>query len=212
MSTLEHDPVRHIYHLNGVRIPSNTDILEWAGFSNYDEANQFNGGAVAQAAAVGDAVAKATELMDRRKPWKEYSHVAGYVEAWKKFKKDFRFKPTIIEEPLCDPDYGVATKPDRGGDSRLGIITVQQKTYRPNVATAIQTAFEEWCIYRKLGIEIKRSTKNRFGVELRHDGTYSAHRFTDPNDIQVFFSAVTCYKWHQKNNTRRMRLWQPNQR
>jgi len=198
------DPVNHTYHnLLNERLVSNTEILEDIGFSDYSHVpEQYRIPALER----GTAVHKATALLDQRRSWTRhgiYRYVRGYVEAWRKFKKDFKFKPDLIEKPLYDPVYKVATTPDRWGDSIHGLITVQIKTGKVEDWVGLQLSFEERCIQLYLeGSPIIQSSDKRFAVELRSDGTYKERRFDDPNDIRVFLSAVTVHQWQRKHGGR----------
>jgi len=198
------DPVNHTYHnLLNERLVSNTDILEGMGFSDYSQVpEQYRIPALER----GTAVHAATALLDNRRRWARagYEDVRGYVEGWRKFKKAFKFKPDLIEKSLHDPVYKVATTPDRWGDSIHGLITVQIKTGEVEDWVGLQLAFEEKCIRLYLedtagGVQ---SSDKRFAVELRSDGTYKERRFTDPDDIRVFLSAVTVHQWQRKHGGR----------
>jgi len=200
------DPVNHVYHnLLNERLVSNTEILEGMGFSDYSQVpEQYRIPALER----GTDVHKATALLDNKRHWAKagYGHVRGYVEAWRRFKKDFKFTPIIIETPLHDPVYKIATTPDRWGRRSIhGEITVQIKTGKIEDWVGLQLAFEERCILLDLGrvVPVQMvSTDRRFAVELRSDGTYKERRFDDPNDIRVFLSAVTVHQWQRKHGGR----------
>lgn len=195
----------HYYSLEHDRILSNTDFLGALGFSDYsnvpDEIRET-------ALQIGTDVHAATALMDKGLDWRQYKYVQGYVRAWKRFKKEMKFKPIMIEEPLLDRHHMIATTPDRCGISKFADrTTVQIKTGHIEDWVALQTAFEERCILLKLyGAKALAmpSSKNRFAVELRVDGTYNARRFTDASDIQVYYGAHSYYLW-QLNHGKKVR-------
>ena len=194
------DPHRHVYTtLAGEVLPSNTEILEGMGFVNYSFVAPDK---LAAAAEIGSDVASATALLDRGRPWKaQFSHVAGWVAGWQKFKKDFKFKPELIEEPLFDPYYMVATTPDRHGESIHGNITAQIKTsVGVSDWVGLQLAFEERCIAIAKGDPpIVTSSDRRFAIELRPNGTYKPTRFPSEFDIRVFLAAATVFLWRRKH-------------
>src|ERR1043166_3248375 len=106
-----HDPIGHTYHtILNQRLESNTDILEALGMCDYSGLPEHVRWV---ALAKGTEVHKATALLDLKKNWRrKFSQWEGYVSAWQKCKKDFAFKPKLIEEPLHDPILMIATTPD----------------------------------------------------------------------------------------------------
>lgn len=199
---LKFDPDKHVYTYDGRKVISNTDFLTAMGFCDYSGMPPDRR---KSALEIGTDVHMATAILDSRmkKGWREeYSHVEGYVAAWKKFKKDFKFRPILIEEPLYDEQYDVATTPDRHGNSIHGHITVQIKTGKVQDWVGLQLAFEERCILRAQGITspslIRLSSSNRFAMELHADGTYKPYRFQDPNDISVYLGALGYFRWMER--------------
>jgi|SRR4029453_7112699 len=164
---------------------SNTQVLAEAGLTpDFSFAKPHH---LEAAIRIGKAVEQATLALDQGRGWKKLGWVAGYVEAWKLFKRDFKFKPELREERLNDRKRKITTKPDAWGFSRAGYITVQIKTCPVKDVVGLQLACEEYCIWQ---IDPIDSSSNRWGVELRSDGTYKPRRFDDRNDLRVFFSAV----------------------
>lgn len=190
------DPVGHGYWtLHNQRILSNTEFLEAMGFSDYSSIPPHIRD---QALQRGTDVHRATYLLDIKRPWKKsLGHVAGYVAAWRKLKKDWKLKAKLREEPLWDPHYMVATCPDFYGSSIKGNITLQIKTGRVEDWVGLQLAFEERCIKLKLNPPgSMESTDKRYAVELRADGTYvGPKQFRDPNDIKIFLGALSYFRW-----------------
>lgn len=193
-----HDSIKHTYSLGGRPMISTTDVLRRIGLSpdyGFVEPSRLE-----ESRQIGVAVAEATALLDQGKDWKKYDALSGYVRAWQKFKKEMKFRPTIIEQPLYDPEHLFASRPDRFGPSKLGKITVQLKTGKVAPCVGLQTAAEERIIKaNKLCDEpyptSMLSSRNRFGVHLKYDGTYDATRFNDPMDLRVFLSALATAKW-----------------
>lgn len=201
--TLIFNEKAHTYHLEDLaghrrQLDSNTDMLEALGFLNYDMVPEPHRSIALQ---LGTDVAKATALLDTGRSWKAFRHLEGWVEAWKKAKKDFRFRPEFIEQPFYDPYYLIATCPDRHGLSKYGDTTIQIKTGEVEDFVSLQTAFEERCIFiHKTGQPAVKSTPNRFAIQLNGDGTYYPRRFEDPNDIRVYLGAISVYQWLKKHN------------
>lgn len=199
----ELDEATHTYTVDSRRVLHNTEVLSEAGFVNY----WFCSAADREAALKrGRDVHKATELLDKKKPWQtEYKQYGGYVLAWKRFKKDFKFTPLLREVPYYDRDLDCATTLDAWGKSEYGLITVEIKTGKVEDWTAIQLSFTEKAAHALKGIPYKASTDKRWAVELRADGVYVPRQFghlpgvTDANDIKVFAAAVTTVAWRNRH-------------
>lgn len=207
---LYHDAEKHTYHdSSGKPHVSITDVLAAEGFVDgwFAEPRELY-------LERGSKVAYATQLYDQGTlKWsslraeieyqgKTYPWTLGYVKAYAALKKEKRLKPLFIEQPLFDPVAGYAGKPDRYTDSTLGHITLQIKTGPVKPWVALQTAAEERLV--ALNFQAKRawdeSTPNRYGVQLKPDGTYKlSPPFTNPADIRVFLAAVTCNRWRAVN-------------
>lgn len=187
----------HTYTVEGRRVLHNTEVLAEAGFVNY----WFCSAADREAALKrGRDVHKATELLDKKRFWgKGRGHLAGYVEAWKAFKREFKFTPLLREQRWYDKDLDCATTLDAWGKSKFGLITVQIKTGHIEDFCAIQLAFEEKAAHVMKGIPFKASTKDRWAVELRNDGKFIPRQFSDPNDIRVFIAALTTVRWRNRH-------------
>lgn len=194
------DPLNHTYHnILNQRLESNSDVLSALGFSDYSGMPDH----LRQAALErGTAVHAATAMLDRRQNWRrKFKQFEGWVSAWMLFKKDFQFKPELIEEPLHDPVLMIATTPDRWGMSNRGYITVQIKTGKVQAWVGLQTAFEERCVAISQGFEPPKTSSNRrFAIELRPDGTYKPERFEEQSDIQVYCGAVSWMRWMRNHN------------
>lgn len=194
----------HVYMKDGERLLSNTDILGAEGFCDYSDIPE----PMRQAAlARGRVVHEATHLVDKGKHLAPFfDPYAGYIEAYRRFKKEFGFKPKLREKPLIDPLINVATTPDAFGEAHRGLITVQIKTGKVEPWVALQTAFEErvLALHGYLGKKAVKvaerlvSTTNRYGIELRSDGTYKPTWFSDPHDIKIWMAAYTMRSWKKK--------------
>lgn len=201
MAKFEYDAENHIYTLDGCRIRSNTEILAKGGAVDYSFLSERDRWASQE---LGKMVHQATWLLDKGIDWqRKFGTVAGYVEGYKKFKSEYKFKPKFREYPCYDPMIRVATCLDAFGPSKCGEIIVQLKTGKVDDWVALQTAFEEWCLRLDIFTAGTRpplvSTPNRFGIELLPDGDYTPRRFTDPTDIRTFMAAFTWESWKEKH-------------
>lgn len=186
---------KHEYTVDGVVIPSNTQILKAEGFLDYSkipvgvlEASQKFGSAVHRTTEYNDkSILNEDELDDNLRP---------PLEAWRNFNKDYRTEITLIEAMLYSKIWWFAGMLDRivaiDGESTL----VEIKTpYEISDTTALQTAGYEILVEENLDIKIK----NRLVVQLLPDGQYKVTSFKEKMDRNVFLSAVQNYHWKRKH-------------
>ena len=117
-SELVFDETAHRYYLDGTPVPNVTRVLEAAGLTNYD----FLGALREEYLARGRAVHEATHRDDNHDLAEESvsAEILGFVEAWRRFRRDFGFVPHLIEHKVCNPQYGYAGCIDRVGRIRDG--------------------------------------------------------------------------------------------
>lgn len=200
--TFEFNRKDHRYTVDGRDVISNTDVLARVGFVDY---SMLPPDRREEALRRGTLVHEATAMLDKGQRWKDREwppYMQFYVKAWMAAKKEIKFRPIVIEEPFIDPVYHAATCPDRFGWSKFGWTTIQLKTGPVDDWVALQTAFEERCVVLNLDNQALRelvcaltSSPNRFGIELRPDGTYKITRFEDPMDIRVFLGVLGGERW-----------------
>lgn len=186
------DEGKHEYRLDGVRLPSVTEVLEQLGFIEpqfYTEEGRRRGLDVhyfCQYLDEGDydpAAAKARG-------------VDGYVESWRKFKEQAEgLKLLEIESRLYHPLYRFAGSPDR----RVFLRGTEQiwdlKSGAPEDWHGYQTA-----AYEMLFAKHPRGQRPRGGVHLQADGSlakFKAH--TDLNDGNYFIAFLTTYQRRLKH-------------
>lgn len=118
------------------------------------------------------------------------------VEAYQKFKQDYKFEPRMIEQPVHSHGLNVACTPDREGDIK-GIASVieiknggRQKWHR------LQLSIQDICIHDELNECGSFKYRYRYSLELKADGTYKLHRYKeDDADRKAAISLVTLYHW-----------------
>lgn len=140
----------------------------------------------------GIDVAVATMLLDHGRDWHHYQgrdlrYVVGEVEAWKYFKKEFKFKPYFIEYYLRDHTRRIKGQLDRNGPSIYGEITVEIKLPEWKSWHGLQLAIYEYML-NGCPADLD-STDRRWVITLRPDGRYHPHKFTDRNDLRIFLEA-----------------------
>ena len=149
------------------------------------ERSAINPAVLAQAARRGTLVHEYTESIDYGIPLEEIDiepELAGYVQAWLRFKRDWLFTPLHIEKPLYDAEAGYAGRIDRIGtvNGNLGIVDVKTTTSfdrLAKIALACQLAGYEWLCMA----DLISNPCPKYGVQLKKDGTYTVH---DADKIQ----------------------------
>lgn len=183
---LSFDEVNHIYRLDGVTIPSVTQVIQEAGLIDL---SGIDDGLLNYKSDLGQKIHLATELYDKNNLDMDGLHptLRLYLDAWIKFRKDYNFIPVEIELQLFHKLYKFAGRIDRvgyiGKDSSL--VDIKSGSYQK--AHAIQTAG-----YELLYNQDKKAdkTKKRFVVYLNETG-YKIEENKNQDDRNVFLSALT---------------------
>ena len=176
------DPTTHIYTVNGVPVPSVTQVLAETGFIDktwYTPAGAWRGTIVHEMLALWDCSSLDPASIDPK--------IAGYLEAWKKFCKEWnREEFSAIERPLYSP-LGFAGTPDRVYVDSFFVVDI--KTGEIPWWAPLQIAG-----YVELLISAG-SLWSGLAVGVREDGTYTTKAY-DALAIsrarRVFRSALSC--------------------
>lgn len=187
----------HTYWLDGVRIPSVTQVLSLAGLGVPDDVPRD---ILAKAAAKGSFIHKACELLDEGdldetsvpEEWR------GYVQAWARFKEERVARILSVEEMVhSNPDHQpYAGKLDRTvhlhGDDGIRTIVDLKTGSRLQPVTRLQLAGYNLC----KGWDCKRAA-----VLLKPDGLYQFQSYDDGDaDNQAWCSAVEIAYWRIAND------------
>lgn len=194
------DPIQHAYTLDGKRLPNVTGILaplsEYAGIPRH---------ILDAAAERGNNVHKAVELylwdmLDEDSLAEEYR---PYLEAFKKFQQETGFEAAFIEERVYHRDLMYAGTIDLGGTlpprgrmkkSKFALIDIKT-TFRlmQSVGPQIAAYFEAWNSHKPA-----RPFEERFGLQLKKDGTYVLKPYTSSTDFNVFRSCLAVHNYMRK--------------
>lgn len=189
---LTFEPDGHKYFLAGAELPSVTRVLADMGFV---DTSFFTPGSAQR----GTYVHFACELDDIGELMEETLDPAllPYLYAWRAFKQDSMFAADKIEHRVCSEMYRFAGTVDRVGklNGHDAIIDIKSGAVLP--VTALQIAGYE------IAISKKHRPYKRYAVQLKDDGTYRVHPFTDPQDRHIFLAAVSCWHWQNNHNKRR---------
>jgi len=190
MPNCRFDAEKHLYFIDGVNVPSFSEIAEANGLFNYSAVSEE----VMQASGqFGSAAHKACQLWDLEQLDEESlsEPLIPYLDGWKKFRSEFGvvIYPQWIETPMFSLKYRFGTTPDRivSIGNKMTVLEIKTTTTIQK-AIAVQTAAQKLAFEENYG-----SIKQRLAVQLVGDGKYKIHEYKKLSDEAVFKSAVNVY-------------------
>lgn len=195
---LRFDADTHTYWLGDAKVPSVTRIL-----SPLTDLSAIPKGVLQYAADRGTAVHYGCELYDTDTlDWDSLTEeLVPYIEAWAEFRAITGFKPQRIESRVFHPGLFYAGTLDRTGviEGELAILDIKtSKTMYPTVGMQLAAYAEA---LHATEPEAPRHTA-RYAVQLKDDGTWKLHPYTDKTDWPTFVSLRTLVGWADKHQTR----------
>ena len=181
------DPAKHLFTVDGVTVPSVTQILKSVGLINFAgiPASVLN-----HKRDVGSAVHLATHYLDEDAlDWSTVSEECEpYVRAYESFKRNSGFEPELIEyKSVAQVDgmrFGMIV--DRTGVIGGKPTLLELKTGEPSASWPVQLAGY------KLGLG---GVRQRVALQLTKKGKYKIHTFADRNDEPIFKAALALCCW-----------------
>lgn len=197
LSKLTFEPKKHVYHYDGFRVPSVTQILDpmlpYAGLPR--DIKEI-------ALRRGDLVHQLTQRVDQGKSWEQEAKdtgLSGYIEAWEAFKQFTEFKVEDIELRLYHEKYRYAGTLDRTGrlygQEHLSIIEIKTGSLVPEYALQTAAYLEAFNQGRT-----ENKARDRYVIQLEADGIYKVLQHTDRADFGVFVAALTISNWRMRRN------------
>jgi len=169
------------YRIDGVRVPSVTEVLNIAGFVSFAGVPTRVLEEAAERGKLGHAI---TAKIDQG----DYSgrippHVEPYVKAYLRFRSECDFEPELIEHSMVNQAHRFAGTLDRMGALNRHQCVLDLK------CTPIQYA---WIPMQLAGYEfaLDRGPLKRFSLHLLPDGTYRLYEKRDRRDKFDFLAAV----------------------
>jgi hypothetical protein len=193
---IEFNAERHEYRVNGVIVPSVTQVLQSVGLPDL---SGVPADLLEWKAGLGTAVHRATELDDLGDLDEESLDPAikPYLEAYRKFKEESGFCPLVAEGKLYHPKYQYAGTFDRiCGISNGDLVLVDLKTgiADPKIVGPQLAAYvEAWHAQPNKGY-----IKRRYALKLNKDATYRLIKLDNKMDFQIFLNALNIYKWRNQ--------------
>lgn len=191
------DEAAHEYRLDGVRLPSVTQVLKPIS----PDFSMIPPAVLERKRAIGTAAHLACELDDLGELDEESLDpiLAGYLQAWRGFKQATDARVIRNEARLYHPRLMYAGTLDRflsiGGKPWL----IDLKTSAdPAPSYGVQlAAYEELLVANEAEIvwgEIRRAS-----LHLREDGSHKLHEFKNPNDLACFRALLSIHSWKESN-------------
>lgn len=170
----------HEYFVDGVNVPSVTEVLSVLTGSHY---GSINPAVLARAAAKGTAVHEACEMIDYGfPPDMVESEIAGYVEGYMAFLRDYKPQWERIEEIVVGEYLGdkFAGRLDRYGyiDGHPAVLDIKT-TSNPNRMQYVSLCCQTAAYWLALDHE-EHDYPKRYGLYLKPNGDY---RLFDCNDF-----------------------------
>lgn len=186
------DPQRHEYTIDGVRVPSVTEILKVVvDFSGIPDAVLEN------ARDRGEKLARAIDLHNREcldRSSLDAGTLAG-VDAWAQYLEDTGATVIESEAPVYHVGLRYAGKPDCVlAVGAHYVIPDVKATHEPPRTVGAQTAAYE----RAWAERVRRGKIQRECVHIK-DGKYQRLPRRDPADWSLFVSCLNVYTFMRKN-------------
>lgn len=193
---LEFNPENHEYKLDGIVIPSVTQILNILSDAIY---SGIPVSVMLAAADRGIKVHLACELWDNDMLDEEQLDPAlvPYLAAWKKFKAENGFTVFNNESKVYHETYNYAGQLDRTGTfknkAELTMVDIKARA-KLTAETGPQLAAYKDAFENQHGEKIKK----RFAVNLKNNGKYEMKEYSDRSDLKTFLSCATIFQWRKK--------------
>lgn len=168
MDNIIFEPIKHRYTVNGVEVPSVSEIIRFIAKEVYGKTSKAW---LDIAADKGTRIHRAAEDLDTRKKTEVDEDIAGYVEAYRAFLMDYSPKWAMIEGAV---NYGVeyAGTIDRYGflGSQAVLVDIKSNTTIGKKHKVLYGA--QLNLYR-MALEYKSiPIDSMFLLHLKKDGTY----------------------------------------
>lgn len=193
---LSFDPGTHTYRMNGVVIPSVTQII--APVLNLSGTDSET---LERARLFGIAAHKATELWDQGTLDMETLDPAliPYLEAWKRFRHEHEFEPEMIEYRVCHWQHRYA-----GTVDRIGMLK-----RRRNRVRAVLDIKSGLVVGPHVGVQLagyqhaynfnhQGEARHRVSVQLMSNGSYRVEWWDSKDDWPTFLACLQIYNFRRK--------------
>lgn len=193
-TALQFNEELHQYSLGGVILPSVTQVLCAVNLIDarfYDDLSAWRGSVVHRICELDDQGELDEEDVDPR--------VAGYLDAWRKFKQAMQFKPDLIEHRVINEQLSYAGTLDRTGIINGGQkVIIDIKSGAPAPATGLQLTGYALCLPDP-------RTYQRYSVQVTVDGAYKMKQYPVTeftSDRHTWEAAVRVFRFMEEKKIR----------
>jgi hypothetical protein len=196
--TFDHDA--HRYALEGVVVPSVTQILKASGLIDFSGIpTGILNAALERGSRVHEAIHFFSEGdLDVDQFRADFPDYVGYLEGWLSFCDQRHFVPVLNEHRVASPRHLIAGTLDCLGLLDGQAVLLDFATGRPSdVAKDLQTAAyhalaTEWAAEDPALAAFLEAhpVVKRYAVALRKDGTFRLEGYTDPRDFRQFLTLL----------------------
>jgi len=185
---VEFDEALHQYTLDGIVIPSVTQIIKAGGL--YPDFSVIPADVLEWKRNLGTQVHAATELDDMDNLGDYDPQISGYIQAWREFKAVTGFTPVSIEQRIYHKQHKYAGTLDRIGIINGENVLLDIKTGPIDLTTVgPQTAaYAQACGFKG----------KRYAVHLG-DGKYKLGLCDNKMDWQIFLNCLNLYRWKESH-------------
>jgi len=200
MSTLLFYDDTHRYTVDGVEVPSVSELTRFLTRELYTDAPQY---LIDQAAKRGTSVHKATEALDLYGRIECEEDIVPYVQAYVAFRKDIDPEWEKVEWSVCNEKQFAGTL-DRYGkiNGKNVILDIKTTATISGLHKVLYTA--QLNLYR-IAVLREKPVDSLFVLQLKKDGTYKLHDL--PIDEPL---ALACLTLHEAINNSKKRRTKKN--
>jgi hypothetical protein len=191
---LHFDPIEHAYTLDGVRVPSVTQVIKIVG----QDFSMVRDDVLEAKRQLGTAVHLACELFDFDELDDDTLDpvLAPYLAAWVKFKADTGAQVLANEQQLAHQALRFAGTIDRVAlfDGNVWILDLKTSA-DPVPSYGVQLAGYAELFTEQQGTPV--SKLRRATVHLCADGTYKLNEYKNPSDFAAFRACLALHNWKE---------------
>ena len=175
----------HHYEVDGLKLPSVSEVIRFISREIYANATQYQ---LDHAADRGTRIHKACENIDRYGSCEADAEIEPYVMAYIQFLKDKKPEWKLIETSMCDVRRGYAGTIDRYGriDGYMYVVDIKSNSsLKPALVTAQLNGYSQLCMVNHAHVDRIAS------LHLKKDGKYS---FMERPFNDTFDACLTLHK------------------
>jgi hypothetical protein len=187
-----------LYVVDGVRVPSVSEILKVSGMTDY---SMVPPDVLENARRRGQAVDEWLTALDEGLIDQDHEpdpEIAGYVRGYKRFLRESDFKVEKIQTPMVSREWRFAGTSDRWGQfistcrrSVLDIKCVARMMPETKAQLAGYALLAEPMLPRAYKID-------RWALRLTPEGSFELRHYTDRSDFDDFIAALRITVWKMR--------------